>query len=232
MFEVIKNDNKPLTARLADQIVRLIIDNRFRAGDKLPNEYELAKMLNVGRSTVREAIKILVSANILEIRRGAGTFVSEKPGVADDPLGLKFIKDKAKLSLDLLEIRLMIEPQIAARAAAKATSDDIRQLNQLCREVEDLIQSGQNHLHKDIQLHTKIAESIDNLVIPNLIPIINTAIAVFIDVTHNELRQETIDTHRQIIRAIEAREPQKAHDAMVKHLIHNLDTIQKILPAH
>lgn len=228
MFEVIKNDDKPLTAKLADQIVQLIIDNRFKAGDKLPNEYELAKMLNVGRSTIREAIKALVSANVLEIRRGSGTFVSQKPGMADDPLGLKFIADKTKLSMDLLEIRFMIEPQIAFIAASKATADDIVQMQHLCDEVEHLIRIGENHMKKDIELHTKIASSTNNLVVPNLIPIINTAIAVFIDVTRSELKQETIDTHRQIIQAIGDHNPQKAHDAMVEHLHHNLTTIQKL----
>ena len=70
------------------------MDNEWKAGDKLPNEYKLADKLNAGRSTIREAIKALVSRNILEIRRGAGTFISQKGGIADDPLGLTFVKDE------------------------------------------------------------------------------------------------------------------------------------------
>ena len=80
----------------------------FKPGDRLPNEYELAQRLGVGRSTVREAIKLLVSQNVLEIHRGNGTFVCEQTGVAADPLGLKFIPGKKKLGLDLCEIRFMI----------------------------------------------------------------------------------------------------------------------------
>lgn len=64
---------KSLTERVADEIVRTIIGKELNPGDKLPNEFELAAKLGVGRSTVREAIKALVSRNVVEIRRGAGT---------------------------------------------------------------------------------------------------------------------------------------------------------------
>ena len=66
-----------------DQIIQVILDRDMKAGDKLPNEYDLARELGVGRSTVREAIKRLVARNILTARQGAGTFVSEKTDVYD-----------------------------------------------------------------------------------------------------------------------------------------------------
>ena len=121
---------KLLGDQAADQIIQLIIDNDGKAGDKMPNEYELAEQLNVSRSTVREAIKALVSRNILEIKRGSGTFISEKCGISDDPLGLMFVKNKLKLATDLLEIRFMIEPKIASLAAANATDEEkLRDIN-------------------------------------------------------------------------------------------------------
>lgn len=83
----------------------------------IPNEAELSKKLEVSGSTAREAIKTLVSQNILEIRRGSGTFVCNKPGVAEDPPGFRFISDKIGLALDSLEIRLVLEPHIAEKAA-------------------------------------------------------------------------------------------------------------------
>ena len=73
-------NGKPLAEQVADHIVNYIVENEMEAGAKLPNEFELAERIGVGRSTVREAIKILVSRNIVEIRRGAGTFVSEQKG--------------------------------------------------------------------------------------------------------------------------------------------------------
>ena len=103
---------KSLVETVSDEITKYIMDNELQVGDKIPNEFELAEKLNVGRSTVREAIKALVSRNVLEVKRGSGTFISSKAGVADDPLGLELIKDRAKLAQDLLEVRFMIEPEI------------------------------------------------------------------------------------------------------------------------
>lgn len=113
MLKAYTDNSKPLAERVADQIGELIVTHDIKRGEKLPNEFELAETLNVGRGRIWEAVKLLVSRNVLEIRRGKGTFVSEQPGVADDPFGLRFYEDREKLMRDLMQIRLMIEPQIA-----------------------------------------------------------------------------------------------------------------------
>ncbi|TCK92763.1 DNA-binding FadR family transcriptional regulator [Natranaerovirga hydrolytica] len=215
------NNGHSKSIKVSDEIVKLIIDSDLKAGDKLPNEYELATRLDVGRSTIREAIKILTSRNILEIRRGAGTFISQRQGVVDDPLGFKFIKDKKKLALDLVEVRMIVEPKIALLAAQNATKKDILELETLCDEVEGLINNNENHLKKDIEFHTKIASSSKNLVMPNLIPIINSSITLFIDITNRTLKDETIITHREVFEAIKLGKGQEAHDAMFMHLMYN-----------
>ena len=72
-FENVKSKDSTLPERVADQISQLIIDRQLTTDDKLPNEFELATQLNVGRGTVREAVKLLVARNVLVIRRGKGT---------------------------------------------------------------------------------------------------------------------------------------------------------------
>ena len=116
-----------------DQIIQVILDRNMKAGDKLPNEYDLARELGVGRSTLREAIKRLVARNILTARQGAGTFVSEKNGVPEDPLGLTFMMEEGSenLALDLQDIRLMLEPETCAIVARGATPEQIDQLREL-----------------------------------------------------------------------------------------------------
>lgn len=218
---------KPLGEIASEKIIKLIVDDNLKIGDKLPNEYELADKLGVGRSTIREAIKALVSRNILEIKRGSGTFI--KCGVADDPLGLIFVKDKLKLAVDLLEIRFMIEPKIASLAAQNATQEDIKEISKLCDEVEELILKGVPHIQKDIEFHTAIARSSKNLVTTNLVPIINQSISVFIDVTNTQLKNETIETHRDILNAIKNKNANEAHDAMLLHLVHNRRNINKLV---
>ncbi|WP_315068161.1 FadR/GntR family transcriptional regulator [uncultured Clostridium sp.] len=226
---MISNSAKSLGEQTSERIIQLIIENDWKIGDKLPNEYELADMLNVGRSTIREAIKALVSRNILEIRRGAGTFISQKGGIADDPLGLTFVKDKFKLALDLLEVRFMIEPSIASIAAVKATEDEIQQMSVLCDEIESLILNNEPYLGKDIEFHTAIAKSSKNLVMVNLIPIINSSITIFIDITNQKLRNETIETHREILNAIKSHNSNAAHDAMLLHLVYNRRNIRSVI---
>ena len=225
----INNSTKSLGDQTSERIIQLIMDNHWSIGDKLPNEYDLAEMLEVGRSTIREAIKALVSRNILEIRRGSGTFISKKCGIADDPLGLTFVKDKFKLALDLLEVRFMIEPSIASIAAIKATEEEIQQMSTLCDEIEELILKGEPYMEKDIEFHTAIAKSSKNLVMVNLIPIINSSIAIFIDITNQKLRSETIETHREVLNAIKEHDSNGARDAMFLHLVYNRRNIRSVI---
>ncbi len=219
---------KVLSEQIAENIINYIVENDLSTGEKLPNEFELAELLNVGRSTVREAVKSLVTRNILEVRHGAGTFVSNgRLGVSDDPLGFTFIKDKHKLIMDLLEVRIIIEPRIAAMAALSATDQDIADLQRLCAEAEQLIEADENHIEADIALHVKLAESSGNIVVPNLLPIIQNAISLFVSLTNRRLRNETFKTHRMIVDAIAARDANAASDAMLLHLVCNRNAIRK-----
>ena len=81
--------NKPLAQIAADHIVDYIMNGTVKKGERLPSEGELMEMLGVGRGTIREAIKILASLHVVEIRRGVGTFVCENMGVSEDPLGFQ-----------------------------------------------------------------------------------------------------------------------------------------------
>lgn len=219
---------KPLVEKTSENIIKIIIKEKLNEGDQLPNEYELAELLEVGRSTVREAIKALVSRNIIEIRRGAGTFVSQKLGVVEDPFGFIFVEDKLQLAKDLLQIRFMLEPQIALLAAQNATKEDIEELGNLCKEIEELILAQEDYAQKDIAYHTKIASCTKNTVMPKLIPIITASINIFISITKKALVKETIETHREIYQAIEQGDGKAAHDAMLLHLVHNRRNIEKL----
>lgn len=110
--------NKMLSESIADTLLSMItIEKRFSAGDKLPNENELSAELNVSRTTLREAIRILVAYDVLEIQRGRGTFVTQAAFGQKPPLGqLSGIKVNAK---DLYEMRLIFEPEAAYLAAVR-----------------------------------------------------------------------------------------------------------------
>lgn len=223
------NENKSLSEQTADKIITYIIDNNLQVGDKIPNEFELGEVLNVGRSTIREAVRILVSRNVLVIRRGAGTYIADNTGVSDDPLGLAFTKDKYKLAKDLFQVRIILEPEIAAIAANMANERDIEVIKSQCDKVEEMIRRGEDHMYEDVRFHQAIARCTGNSVIEKLIPIINTSVAVFANITSRQLREETISTHRAIANAIADHNPTDAKHAMTMHMLFNKNKINEII---
>lgn len=219
---------KPLAEQVAEYIRNDVLERGLEAGAKIPNEFELASAIGVGRGTIREAIKILVSRQILEIRRGAGTFVSERQGMVDDPLGLAFIKDKTHLALDLFSVRLMLEPEIAAMAARNATLEQIEDLKKQRDQVEGFINRGECHTEEDILFHKQIAACSGNGVVEKLIPVIHSSIALFVEITNSSLGQETIETHREIVDCIEQGDSEGARCAMTMHLTYNRRIIKSL----
>ena len=215
--------NKLLAEQVEDQIYHYILDTPIEPGAKLPNEFELGEKFGVGRSTIREAVKLLSSKGIVEVRRGSGTYV-----VTTDPLGLRSVKDKNQLALDLVNVRLLLEPGIAEMAAHNATDEDIERLRRLCERVEAKIHDGDRYIEDDIAFHTCIAESSKNTVVEQLIPIIDTAVMMFVNITHKKLIDETIMTHRMIVEAIANHDPLGAKSAMVMHLNFNRTYIKKV----
>lgn len=224
-----KKGKKPLGSRIEDELMKYILHEPIEPGHKIPNEFELAEKFGVGRSTIREAVKGLASRGILQVRRGSGTYVLKTNLLEEDPLGLGKIEDKYRLALELFELRLMIEPEIAAMACRNATEKDLKRLKMLCEETEDLYVKGYSHISKDIEFHTHIAHCGKNHVSEILIPIINTEMLTFANLTHRQLMDETIQTHRAITDAILKRDSVGAKGAMNMHLTYNRQTLLKIM---
>ena len=231
-MEQTQSERKLLGAQTEDDLMSYILGTPVPIGEKLPNEFELGQMFQVGRSTIREAVKSLVTKGILEVRRGDGTYVKSHCSLAEDPLGLSRLDDKYKLALELMDVRLILEPEIAASAAAHATPENKAELQALCGEVERLCLIGEDHTPKDIAFHTCIARCSQNRVMEMLVPIINTAVTTFASLTHRTLRRETIQTHRAITDAILAGDAVGARCAMVMHLTYNRQTIVELWKKH
>ena len=228
-FENIKSKENSLPEQVAEQISQLIIERRLTSADKLPNEFELAAQLHVGRGTIREAVKLLVSRNVLVIRRGLGTYIASHPGQIDDPLGFAYYPDQVRLGMDLLEVRTHLEPWVARVAAQRASEEDMRELREKCLLVEQDILAGREHVAHDVEFHVRIAQCTQNLVVPNLIPIISYSVRLFISLTENTLRSETIIGHRAITDAICQHDAAGAERMMRRHLEQNRIEIERAL---
>jgi DNA-binding FadR family transcriptional regulator len=220
-----------LAEQVQEQIYQYILKTPVEVGTRLPNEFELGKIFGVGRSTIREAVKILVSKGILEIRRGSGTYVASLSPSNRDPLGLGLIQDKMALALDLVNVRLLLEPGIAEMAALNATDEDIEKLHRLCTAIEEKIAADENYIEEDIAFHVCVAKCSKNMVVEQLIPIIDTAVMMFVNVTHKKLTEETIETHRAVVKAIEERDYIGARTAMMMHMTYNRNKIKEEIEA-
>ena len=229
MFKNVRvNKELSLAEMAAEQINELIKERNIKKGEKLPNEFELAESLNVGRGTIREAVKLLVARNCLEIRRGKGTFVAEETGKVSDPLGFEYItgtRDKIRLTEELFEIRSELEPWIAGLAAERITEEEKAELMARCEAVEAAINAGIDHKEPDIAFHQYIAQCTHNSVLPEIIPIITYSVTLFTRFKQPWLLENTKRTHRAVAEAICANDKAAAYKAMQTHINDNLDSI-------
>lgn len=205
----------------AQKLLGMIREKGYGPGDRLPTEMELSEALGVGRNTVREALRILMSRNIVTVRQGSGTFVSDKNGIPDDPLGFSMADDTRKLTRDLLQVRLILEPPIAALAAQNAEPEDIARLEAILLEVEVLIRSRRDYAEMDSRFHAQIAACSHNAVMSNLVPVITDGVCVFASAVRETEYDQTLASHRAIFEAIRDRRALDAGQAMYYHLMYN-----------
>ncbi|MBD5507824.1 MAG: FadR family transcriptional regulator [Lachnospiraceae bacterium] len=214
-------NNKMLSQSIADTILSIItIEKRFTAGDKLPNENELSAELNVSRTTLREAIRILVAYDVLEIQRGKGTFVTRTALEQKPALGqLSDIKVNAK---DLYEMRLIFEPEAAYLAATRGTDAEIKRIIEFGKKIEQEIKAGQDRTGNEHSFHKAIAQATHNEFMNQLMPILYQAIAkgVTLSAMSQKAVSDTVNDHRMIMDFLEQRNAEGAKNAMRIHIMH------------
>ena len=218
--------NKMLSQSVADSILSMItIEKRFSVGDKLPNEIELSEELNVSRTTLREAIRILVAYNILEIKRGKGTYVTEK--ILEQPQDLEQLSAVKVNAKDLYEMRLIFEPEAAYLAAVRGTDAEIKRILDYGMRIEDEIRKGKDRTKDEHSFHKAIAQATHNEFMNKLMPIIYQAIAkgVVLSTQSEKAINDTIGDHRMIMEFLEQRNAEGAKNAMRIHMMHAIKAL-------
>ncbi|MCI8300388.1 MAG: FadR family transcriptional regulator [Lachnospiraceae bacterium] len=211
-----------LSERIADSILSMITaEQRFLPGSKLPNENILSQELKVSRTTLREAIRILATEGILEIRRGKGTFVREdfKTDRAKELSGLAMAKVNAR---DLYEMRLIFEPEAAYYAALRATEEEIHRILALGAEIEERIRQNKDRTEVEQAFHKSIARATHNEFMNQLMPVIYEGInkGVRLSRVHEEAVQATLVDHKILMDFLKARNGEGARNAMRIHILH------------
>ncbi len=215
------SENKTLLSeKVAKKIIDMItIEKRFQAGDKLPNENLLAKELGISRTPLREAIKYLSAVNILEIKRGKGTFVKNNPAL-NDSFGTDSLENIIVKLKDLYEIRLIIEPEITYLASKRATDEELERILYYGKLTEEKILNNEDRTECDRAFHSEIAKSAHNDWIKKLMPILNNSISTAVKATHihPEILQHTLNDHRAIMEFLKERDAEGAKLAMRLHI--------------
>ena len=173
---------------VANEIRSQIESSGLAPGEKLPTESTLMQRYGVSRSTVREAMKLLQAENVVEIRRGLGSFVASKTGIGPDPLGLRF-EEQAHLLEELMEVRLLLEPGIAECAARRRGDADIALMEKAISDMEKAAENGEDYDAYDYRFHTAVAEGTHNRVLERMFPVILEAIGRQVE-KYNNLNPE------------------------------------------
>lgn len=205
----------------AQQILNMIeTQHRFTVGDKLPNENDLAAELGVSRSTLREAIRILTTSGVLEIRRGKGTFVS-----ANTVIDSADLSDIASGLDDLFEMRLMFEPDCAFLAAQRATREEIDAICYYGEQVEKKILSGEDRTAEEQKFHESIANATHNAFVKQFMPVIFNAIkkGVIVMTRDKDVSADNLNDDRLIMDFIKKRNAEGARTAMRLHILHAME---------
>lgn len=221
--------NKVLSQRIADEIFNMItVEKRFASGDRLPNEKEFSAELNISRTTFREAAKQLAERGVLEIKRGNGTFVCAN---VENFVGIKMetMMDDTMDVLDLVEIRLLLEPEMAYLAASRATESEIKRICTYGKQLEEVILKGENKSELERKFHMSIAQSVHNSFIDKLMPVLFIAIgqttAKFWE--NKELNMLAIEDHRTIMEYIKNRDGDGARTVMKFHILRGVRDLKQ-----
>jgi GntR family transcriptional regulator, transcriptional repressor for pyruvate dehydrogenase complex len=215
-------EGRSLAENVAEDILAMItIDKKFSIGDKLPNENELAANLQVSRTTLREAIRILVAHNVLEIKRGKGTYVKDNREL-EKGFGIKELSTFKPDIKDLYEMRLIFEPQSAYYAAKRATEKELDRILYYGKLEEEKIIKKEDRTEVEQAFHQSIAKATHNEFMNQLMPVLYQAIhkGVPLSDMNEEMVRNTLNDHRMIMEFLAARDAEGAKTAMKLHIIH------------
>ena len=210
-----------LYEQIVSQIEQRILAGDLRVGDQLPSENELAKQFAVSRTAVREAIKALREKRLVDIRPGRGTFITNgMPDAMRHSLGLLMKYGPARGFSNLVEVREILEPEIAALAATRITEEYISAMREALEIMETALDNVDVFAEADLDFHLALAEATQNPIIPVLVDSI-------IDLLREQRKriglvngglQRGQSHHKKILDAVIRRDPQAARQAMQDHL--------------
>jgi len=159
-----------LYEQIVAQIVERILNGELRPGDKLPAERKLAEQFGVSRTAIREAMKALMQSGLVVIQPGRGTFVTDSTSMVVRQSIDMLVRVGNETSIkDLIEVREMLEPEVAALAAVRASSEDIQSMEEAVKAMDQAMDDPETFIEADLDFHLALAQGSNNALIPVLI---------------------------------------------------------------
>lgn len=224
------NDKGDITHLLILRFQQMLSDGIVSPGTKLPSERELAAYFSVARSSLRQALKVLEIMGVITQKVGDGSYLNrDASSVLAVPMEFLFLLDDTTMQ-ELTELRFMIEPALAAKAAERANSADIALLRQSITDLESSERDRVRLVASDLLFHRAIFEASGNRLTGRLFHTIHRAMLNMIMVTSQMVDLEhTVAFHKPILAAIEARDGALAARLMTAHLT---DAAELLMHSH
>ena len=196
-------EKKSLSQQTADRLYTMIVvEHRLSPGEKLPSELDLSRELGVSRTTLREAIHVLASQKILEVRRGRGTFVAAEAAQVND-YGFSSLDQVRGELRDLFELRAIFEPSAARLACQRATPEEMEEILACGEAVDQCIRQNQDRTAADREFHAAIVSGQHK----------------------DQLAEDTRRDHALLMDFFRKRDADGAAHAMAIHMHHSIDVM-------
>jgi GntR family transcriptional regulator, transcriptional repressor for pyruvate dehydrogenase complex len=213
--------NARLSDKVAGELLASITERGMRPGDKLPSERELGEQFGVSRTVVREAVRALAAKGVIDARTGSGLRVAEVPATAVSESMSLYLRGRASLDYaQIHEVRSMVEVEVAARAAERATAADIERLREVCERMAESLDDLEWVSQADVDFHRTLAELTHNelyvIMLDSIGDVLLEIRRATLGVTGRPLKG--LRAHRKILRAVERHDPAAAREAMRVHL--------------
>jgi GntR family transcriptional repressor for pyruvate dehydrogenase complex len=207
----------------------MIADHDFSPGDKFFSEKELTEKLGVSRSSVREAIRILEATGHVKVRHGRGIFIANSTQEKFEAFS-DWLKNNEQSILDHFEVRLILEPEVAWKAAGNADADDVRELEQAWKQFRSFARGShtEESIRSDRQFHKLLAKSTKNKTLFFLMKTFASSLPDgWICSLHTPGRiEKTVEEHGRILTAVKNRDALTARHEMRSHLENALADIK------
>ena len=208
-----------LSKQVSDELEQMIARGEYVVGDKIPTETELIEMFQVSRNTIREAIKALTWAGILEIKQGDGTYV-----ISSNRFAAALNQRYEEISIeDIKEARKCIEVTIADLAARRYLDSDVEEMKRSFEKRQSCLEDEKENTRADIEFHMAIAKACHNVILLDLYQSISDYLMAHITERKHELSfsaKEVDILHEKLYKAILERNEKEA--ALAAHNIVNI----------